>query len=257
MASPTPGTTPGAGEGATETEATALLSQDHREVRALFAQYERSAQGGPGASDRRGLAERICLMLEAHTRLEEELFYPEAREVELAIRPLSRVSQRPVAVFELQRNYILHASLCCMLKNSVFRELGVDCVRVDTIEVLENAFARSLVVCLRTNERRRALVVVEKEADLDHYTKLIDLMHLNAKEAKAVGLFSINDVLKNLNTIKSVVFSINSELIRNAQDVVFWFDALGYCKLSFVWVNVVTSCVDPYPLCALEEKPKR
>ncbi len=80
MASPTPGTTPGAGEGATETEATALLSQDHREVRALFAQYERSAQGGPGASDRRGLAERICLMLEAHTRLEEELFYPEARE---------------------------------------------------------------------------------------------------------------------------------------------------------------------------------
>ncbi len=79
MSSPMPGRSAATGAAALPTDATALLAQDHQEVRALFQQYERSAQGGPGASHRQGLAERICTMLETHTRLEEELFYPEAR----------------------------------------------------------------------------------------------------------------------------------------------------------------------------------
>jgi len=57
--------------------AISLLMQDHKAVKALFAQYE-------GLSDRsfatkKKLADQICQELTVHTQLEEEIFYPAVR----------------------------------------------------------------------------------------------------------------------------------------------------------------------------------
>ena len=57
--------------------AISLLMKDHKNVKALFAQYE-------GLSDRsfatkKKLAEQICHELTVHTQVEEEIFYPAVR----------------------------------------------------------------------------------------------------------------------------------------------------------------------------------
>jgi len=57
---------------ASKPDAIALLKADHREVERWFGQFEKS-----GSSVRRQeLAARICAALEAHTTIEEEIFYP-------------------------------------------------------------------------------------------------------------------------------------------------------------------------------------
>jgi hemerythrin-like domain-containing protein len=56
-------------------DAIALLKGDHQEVKSLFQRFERSNS----ASEKERLAEKICNELKLHTRLEEELFYPEVR----------------------------------------------------------------------------------------------------------------------------------------------------------------------------------
>src|SRR3954468_2406008 len=56
-------------------DATQLLTQDHREVEELFAQFEKAS--GDGAKER--LARQICTELKIHTMIEEELFYPALR----------------------------------------------------------------------------------------------------------------------------------------------------------------------------------
>jgi len=55
-----------------------LLASDHRKVEALFQRYAGEKENGD--ESRRELAERICKELTAHTRLEEEIFYPWLRE---------------------------------------------------------------------------------------------------------------------------------------------------------------------------------
>jgi hemerythrin-like domain-containing protein len=57
----------------TAVKATEVLRGDHRKVEALFAQYE-TATGEH--SQKETLIKQICQELEAHTRLEEEIFYP-------------------------------------------------------------------------------------------------------------------------------------------------------------------------------------
>lgn len=57
--------------------AISLLMKDHKDVKALFAQYE-------GLSDRsfatkKKLADQICHELTVHTQVEEEIFYPAVR----------------------------------------------------------------------------------------------------------------------------------------------------------------------------------
>lgn len=54
--------------------AVALLKADHREVEALFDQFE----GTTNDAEKRDLANSICVALKVHARLEEELFYPAA-----------------------------------------------------------------------------------------------------------------------------------------------------------------------------------
>ena len=55
-------------------DAISLLKQDHREVSALFKKFE-SAKSGKGA-----IAAEVCKLLTVHAQVEEELFYPAARE---------------------------------------------------------------------------------------------------------------------------------------------------------------------------------
>jgi hemerythrin superfamily protein len=61
-------------------DAVALLTADHREVKALFQKYETLAEARGKASDRQALAETICDMLTIHATVEEEIFYPAARK---------------------------------------------------------------------------------------------------------------------------------------------------------------------------------
>ncbi len=57
-------------------DATALLRADHQAVQKLFDQFEKTR-----SEDRKGtLAQQICEELTVHARIEEEIFYPAARE---------------------------------------------------------------------------------------------------------------------------------------------------------------------------------
>ena len=55
-----------------------LLEADHRNVEALFDQYESEKESDDGT--KRAIALQICGELTAHAQLEEELFYPWLRE---------------------------------------------------------------------------------------------------------------------------------------------------------------------------------
>ncbi len=57
-------------------DAITLLENDHRAVEALFDQFEIADDDEKKAD----LAAQICMALKVHTQIEEELFYPPARE---------------------------------------------------------------------------------------------------------------------------------------------------------------------------------
>ncbi len=63
------------------TDALALLTADHEDVRQLFAEYDELVADDADADDRLALATEICDALTAHATAEEELFYPAARGV--------------------------------------------------------------------------------------------------------------------------------------------------------------------------------
>jgi hypothetical protein len=58
--------------------ATTFLKRQHKEVRTLFKQIEKTE----GSRERRQLLEQIATALEGHTTIEEEIFYPAMREIE-------------------------------------------------------------------------------------------------------------------------------------------------------------------------------
>jgi hemerythrin superfamily protein len=53
-----------------------LLKQDHREVESQFGEYEEAESN----EERAELSAKICLALTVHAQIEEEIFYPRARE---------------------------------------------------------------------------------------------------------------------------------------------------------------------------------
>lgn len=61
-------------------DAVKLLMADHKEVHALFAQYKKLCEAQAPADDRQPVAEKICGLLTVHATVEEEIFYPAARE---------------------------------------------------------------------------------------------------------------------------------------------------------------------------------
>jgi hypothetical protein len=56
---------------------TNMIRLDHTHVQAAFRQFEVATS----ARVKKGLADNVCLALEIHTQLEEEIFYPALREV--------------------------------------------------------------------------------------------------------------------------------------------------------------------------------
>ena len=63
-----------------EADAVDLLTDDHLEVSALFKKYEKLASKEAPVDERKALAQTICSMLKTHTTIEEEIFYPAARQ---------------------------------------------------------------------------------------------------------------------------------------------------------------------------------
>ena len=59
------------------TDAIVILKDDHKQIRKLFAQFERA--GDDAHSTKESLAERILEALTVHTYLENEVMYPETR----------------------------------------------------------------------------------------------------------------------------------------------------------------------------------
>lgn len=57
-------------------DAIALLKSDHREVEGLFDQFEKAK----AAERKRTIVGKICEALTVHAKIEEEIFYPHARE---------------------------------------------------------------------------------------------------------------------------------------------------------------------------------
>lgn len=68
------------GDEITSTDAIELLTQDHKEVRALFDEYAQLVDDGAEDDVKLQLAQEICVQLAAHATVEEEIFYPAARE---------------------------------------------------------------------------------------------------------------------------------------------------------------------------------
>ena len=58
-------------------DAIALLTNDHREVKEMFEQYD--ALGERATTKKKNLADEICTALTLHSMVEEEIFYPAVR----------------------------------------------------------------------------------------------------------------------------------------------------------------------------------
>ncbi|WP_425258908.1 hemerythrin domain-containing protein [Rubrivivax sp. RP6-9] len=63
-----------------EVDALALLGADHGNVRELFVEYHELARGDGMDAVRLDLVAQICNALSVHAAIEEEIFYPAARD---------------------------------------------------------------------------------------------------------------------------------------------------------------------------------
>ena len=57
-----------------------LLESDHAEVKALFKRFEKLGEDGP-RDEKEAIVRDACAKLTVHATVEEEIFYPAAREV--------------------------------------------------------------------------------------------------------------------------------------------------------------------------------
>ncbi|MGM9482809.1 hemerythrin domain-containing protein [Roseateles sp. NT4] len=65
----------------TSTDAIQLLITDHQQVKKLFKAYQQLIHAEGGDDERQLLAQEICAKLTVHAMIEEELFYPAARQM--------------------------------------------------------------------------------------------------------------------------------------------------------------------------------
>lgn len=65
---------------ASKSDALTLLVNDHKQVKTLFRKYEKLVKAEAGDDEKKEIAETICTMLTVHATIEEEIFYPAARE---------------------------------------------------------------------------------------------------------------------------------------------------------------------------------
>ena len=66
---------------AASTDAIQLLTADHKEVKALFKAYGQLVDADGDDEEKQRLALEICAKLTVHATVEDELFYPAARDV--------------------------------------------------------------------------------------------------------------------------------------------------------------------------------
>ena len=74
-------------------DAVRLLTADHREVKALFQDYQKLVDHEVEVGEKQALAQQICTLLTVHATVEEELFYP---AVESAIKEPDLVDEATV-----------------------------------------------------------------------------------------------------------------------------------------------------------------
>jgi hemerythrin superfamily protein len=56
-----------------------LLTQDHKEAKAMFNAFKKLKETDDANSDKDDLVEQICMALTIHATIEEEIFYPAVR----------------------------------------------------------------------------------------------------------------------------------------------------------------------------------
>lgn len=61
-------------------DAIALLTDEHKEIKKLFEEYQKSVDKKSESKDLTALAQKICSALIVHAKVEEELFYPAMRK---------------------------------------------------------------------------------------------------------------------------------------------------------------------------------
>lgn len=61
-------------------DAVDLLDADHIAVKKLFTQFKKLSEAKAPTGERKALADRICKELTVHADIEEQIFYPAARE---------------------------------------------------------------------------------------------------------------------------------------------------------------------------------
>ncbi|WP_395059015.1 hemerythrin domain-containing protein [Polaromonas sp.] len=61
-------------------DAVDLLDADHIAVKKLFTQFKKLSEARAPGDERKAIADKICKELSVHAELEEQIFYPAARE---------------------------------------------------------------------------------------------------------------------------------------------------------------------------------
>lgn len=62
-------------------DAIELLKADHRKVEKLFKEYDQLVEAEGSYNEKEALAATICAELTMHAQVEEEIFYPAARDI--------------------------------------------------------------------------------------------------------------------------------------------------------------------------------
>lgn len=62
-------------------DAIALLTQDHKKVKDLFEEFKELKEEEGNEEQKEDIVKQLCMELTVHAQIEEEIFYPAAREV--------------------------------------------------------------------------------------------------------------------------------------------------------------------------------
>ncbi len=65
---------------AKKNDAVDLLDADHVAVKKLFAEFKKLCEADAPGEEKKAVADKICMELTVHAELEEQIFYPAARD---------------------------------------------------------------------------------------------------------------------------------------------------------------------------------